>query len=108
MDQPGGLWGLERHSLARIMDEPSGSQREAGKVALQGSPSASPQRAGREYKRTRREEQGVARLDLTWQVRDLDSGPVLENGRLFAPELVAIRVGERDDARAFDFAFQRG
>jgi len=63
---------------------------------------------GREYKWTRQEEQGVTRLDLTGQVRDLDSGPTLENGRLLAPDLVTIRVGERDDARSFDFAFQRG
>jgi hypothetical protein len=38
----------------------------------------------------------------------LDSWPMLQKRRLLAPELVTIRVGHRDDAGAFDFAFQRG
>jgi hypothetical protein len=32
----------------------------------------------------------------------------LASHRLLAPELVAIRVGGRDDARAFHFTFQGG
>jgi hypothetical protein len=32
-------------------------------------------------------------------MRDLDSAPVLENGRLFTPDLIAIGMGDRDPRR---------
>ena len=30
------------------------------------------------------------------------------NSQLFTPNLIAVWMDDRDDARAFDFAFQRG